>query len=147
MLDLKRDIESKLPFKVPDFSMRMGIWSETEKYRWKEDESVWNQVKGLAKEAYEVYFDGEFVCFFDLSMTMEQVVIEIMQGMSKLFKEEKIYLNPETYRVIAKQKAEEQKIIDDALKTKVRNASTPEEKILGEALLRAKNKRKAARVK
>mgnify|MGYP001014975963 CR=1 FL=1 len=145
--DLKSEVERSMPFKVPNFKMRLGVWAERDKYRWKEDESVWSQVMGKAYEAYEVYFDGEFVCFFNVGMTMQSVVIEILQGILKLFKEKKVYLNPEMYRIAAEEERKQKEAIDKAIKEKVSKAQTPEEKVLGEVLLRVKKKRKAARAK
>lgn len=114
---------------------RLRIISELEKYRWKEDESVWSQKRGITKEQYEVYFDSEFVCFFGLEETQDQAYLRVMENILRLYKDKKIYWNTVLYEVNAPKKVEE----------KLPEATTPEEKLLREAVKRSRKKRKNAR--
>lgn len=136
--DLLITLNRKLPFEVPNLKSRFRVWSEKDKYRWKEDESVWKQVRGLSYEQYEVYFDGEFVCFFDLGMTMDQTVLEVMKGLIPLFKSGKVFINESMYEVRALKAAEDRK---KAHEIEIAAPTTPEEKILAEVLTRVAKKR------
>lgn len=113
---------------------RFRIVAELEKYRAGEDESVWKQKKGASPYQYEVYFDGEFVCFFGLEDSEDQVYLRIMENILRLYKDKKIFWNPVLYEV-NKPKVEE----------KLPEATTPEEKLLREAVKRSKKKGKHGR--
>lgn len=97
--DMKQVFEKSLPFKIPNFTQRLRITADVEKYKWKEDESVWNQKKDRAANNFEVLFDGEFVCFFDLLETEQQVVLKMLEGLRSLFSEQKIFIHPSMYEV------------------------------------------------
>ncbi len=55
-------VQREFAFPLTD---RFVVISELEKYRWKEDESVWSQKRGKSAEQYEVYFDSELFVFSD----------------------------------------------------------------------------------
>jgi len=76
---------------------RLHIVAETEKYKWREDESVWKQKKDKAPLQYEAYFDGEFVCFFGTQMTELEAYCEVLKGIRELYKSGKIHWNKELY--------------------------------------------------
>lgn len=110
---------------------RLRIISELDKYRWKEDESVWSQKRGLTKEQYEVYFDGEFVCFFGLDDSQDQAYLRVMENILRLYKDKKIYFNPAMYEINAPK----------ADVVPLPTANTPEEKLLREAVKRSRKKK------
>lgn len=110
---------------------RLRIVSELDKYRWKEDESVWAQKRGRAPEQYEVYFDGEFLCFFGLEESQDQVYLKVMENILRLYKAKKIFWNPIMYEINKPKKVEE----------KLPEATTPEEKIFREAIKRSRKKK------
>lgn len=117
---------------------RLKVISELEKYRWKEDESVWAQKRGKASYQYEVYFDDEFVCFFGADEGIERAYLKVLEGLLKLYKEKKIFWNKELYEVYyPTQKPEEVKLPE---------ATTPEEKIVREVYKR-QAKKKGTRAK
>lgn len=119
-------------------SGRLKVISELEKYRYKEDESVWKQKRGTAAYQYEVYFDDEFVCFFGADEGIDVAYLKVLEGLLKLYKEKKIFWNKELYDVYyPKTKPEEIKLPE---------ATTPEEKIVREVYKR-QAKRKGKRVK
>ncbi len=97
--DMKHVFESNLPFQIPNFTQRLCITPDVEKYRWKEDESVWLQMRDKSYHSFEVLFDGEFVCFFDLGLSEREVIVRMLEGLRALFKQEKIFLHPRMYEV------------------------------------------------
>lgn len=111
---------------------RLRIDAELEKYRWKEDESVWAQKRDKAPLQYEVYFDTEFVCFFGLEDSQDQAYLKVMEALLKLYKDKKIYWNKVLYEV---NKPEEK------TETKLPEATTPEEKIVKETFKRIRSKK------
>jgi hypothetical protein len=115
---------------------RLRVIAEVEKYRWKEDESVWSQKRERSPLQYEVYFDDEFVCFFGLEDTQDQAYIRVMENLLKLYKEKKIYWNTFLYEF----NKPEKKVV------KEKEATSPEEKIIKEAFKRA-DKKKGKRAK
>ncbi len=117
---------------------RLRIDAELDKYRWKEDESVWAQKREKAPLQYEVYFDTEFVCFFGLEDSQDQAYLRVMENLLKLYKEKKIFWNKELYEVYYPTKKPEEK--------KLPEAHTPEEKIVKETFRRLSLK-KGKRVK
>lgn len=122
----------------PNASKRIRVWVETEKYRWKEDESVYNQKKGKTAPQYEVYFDSEFVCFIDSEKGKSMALITFLEAIRDLYKQEKIYINTEMYQV--KQAVEEEK--NRKLTTiELQKPTTPEDKMLTEIVKKSAKKR------
>lgn len=109
---MARVFENALPFKIPDFHQRVRITADVDKYKWKEDESVWTQKKEQAAHSFEVLFDGEFVCYFDLSERESDVIIKMLEGIRELFKTEKVYLHESMYEVAAAKKEAENKTVE-----------------------------------
>lgn len=110
-----------------DLKDRLVIWAEIDKYRWKEDESVWRQKRDKDAKAYEITFDGEFVCFFDTNDTPEEVRLRALEGIRDLFNNQKIFFNKEMYAV-REAKIEEQNRVE------MEKPTTPEDKILTEVV-------------
>jgi nicotinic acid phosphoribosyltransferase len=139
--DMKRVFENALPFHIPNFTQRLRITADVDKYKWKEDESIWLQKKDRSVHSFEVLFDGEFVCFFDLSQTEAQVLLQMLDGLRSLFKSEKVFIHEQMYEV-QKAKWEADKTIE------LEGGSTPEEKIITEVIKKqAKKKGKKVVVK
>lgn len=133
---LKGHLEVNIPFRIPEFKDRIRVWAEVDKYRPGEDESVWKQKKGKSPHAYEIYFDGEFVCFFDENETIQRVILKFIESMRELFKQEKIFVNKEMYVV----KEEERKSKEEEIL--LENPTTPEDKILTDVVVKQAKKRK-----
>lgn len=112
---------------------RLAIWAEVDKYRWKEDESVWRQKKGLSPTSYEVSFDGEFVCFFDTSETLDKAYVNVLEGIRKLYSEGKIFFNKELYAVREAELTAQKTVEMDA-------PTTPEDKIITEVVKKQANR-------
>ena len=127
-------VQREFSFSLVD---RLRIVAELEKYKWKEDESVWAQKKDKSAHQYEVYFDGEFVCFFGLEKSIDHAYLAVMEGLLKLYKEKKIYWNKDLYELLTPKIKE----------SKLPSATTPEEKIVQEAFKRANKKLKGKRAK
>lgn len=132
--DLKRVLENNLPFRIPDFSQRVRITADIDKYRFGEDESVWSQKMGRSLHNFEVLFDGEFVCFFDLSQTEREVVIKMLSGLRSLFQENKVFLNPKMYEV-AKEERQAKDIVE------IDSPNSEGEQILNEVVKKQAKKR------
>ena len=113
---------------------RLQIVSELDKYRWKEDESVWKQKRGLSAYQYEVYFDGVFVCDFGSDAGLDKAYLAVLEGLLKLYKDKRIFWNKELYEVYYPTPKNEP--------PKLKEATTPEEKMVKEALERVAKKTK-----
>jgi hypothetical protein len=108
---------------------RLVIVPEVDKYRIKEDESIFNQVK-TEKYDYEVYFDGEYVSAFNIDDKPERARIGVLKGLKTLYKAGKIHWNLFLYDIDkqkAKDKAELEKV---QRKAKRKKPKTKEEKIV-----------------
>ena len=128
----------------PNAEKRIAIWAETEKYHWKEDESVWNQKKGRTAPQYEAHFDGEFVCFIDSSKSDKYNVSEFLINIRKLYVDGKIFVNQEMYEVMkAKREAESQKDVLEVPKP----VNEAEKMIVETIKKQAKRRKRKVRVK
>jgi len=118
-----------------DFSLknRLNIVSELDKYRWKEDESVWKQKRGKSAYQYEVYFDTEFVCFFGSDEGIDRAYLKVLEGILKLYKEKKIFWNLDLYEVYYPTVKPEAEVLP--------KATTPEERLVKEAVRRVRAKK------
>lgn len=96
----------------PNLKDRLRIYSETEKYNWKEDESVWKQKRELAPEEGEVYMDREFISPYNAKDGINKAYVRFLQELGKLYLEGKIFVHPEVYEV----KRVEQEMKDAAAK-------------------------------
>lgn len=128
MQDMSRKFEENLPIKVPNFSKRVRITSDVDKFKWKEEVSVWEQMQGKAALNFEVLFDGEFVCFFDTNDTEDVAITRMLEGFLKLYKEKKIYVNEEVYALIRKEQQEKERIAE------LPTPHTEDEKLVAQAM-------------
>lgn len=120
----------------PHTGKRLRIWSDVDKYRWKEDESIWKQQRGKTAKEYEIYFDKEFICSFSESENLTQVFITFANALKRLVKEGKIFVNEAMYLI----KDEEEKARIKSLEVPIPTAHTPEEKILRDILIKTKRR-------
>jgi len=137
--DIQHLIENRLVGIFPNANKRISIWAETDKYRWKEDESVWKQKRGMTPNEFEAYFDGEFICFMKESDGLNYNLILFLNKIKEMYRLGKIFVNQEMYKV---REAEEQAKQEAAKKIEVPKATTPEEKIVLEVLKRTVKKGK-----
>lgn len=125
-----------------DVSSRIRIIRESDKFRVKEDESLL-KAKREHKEGYEVYFDNVFVCFFNEVESPPIVEMRFLKELIKLKKEKKVFWNPHMYAVIeAENEAREKKDKKDrkqSFETKMKQATSSEEKIVHSAIQKAIN--------
>lgn len=138
--EILEHLDQSLSGTFPNFIKRARIVSETEKYKYKEDESVWRQQKGLSVMAYEAYMDGEFLCFFNEDEGKTEVYIKVLEGIKKGIQEGRLYVNPEMYAI---KEAEQDKKNRLANTVVLEKATTPEEKIMNATIrknAKAKNK-------
>ena len=96
---MKDKFISNLSQLFPNCSKRISIWAETDKYHWKEEESVWNQKKGNTAPQYEIHFDREFVCFLDSNNSESYNTSEFLLNIKKLYMQGKIFIHEEMYAV------------------------------------------------
>lgn len=106
---IKESLVNNLSSIFPDSKKRLTIWAETEKYRFGEDESVWNQEKGKTAPQYEATFDREFVCFIDSSKSDKYNISEFLINIRKLYNDGKIFVHPEMYEIKKAQQESENK--------------------------------------
>ena len=124
-----------------DFSMplkdRLLVVAEVEKYRWKEDESVWRQKREKDPYSYEVYFDGEFVCDFSVKEEPDMVYYRVMKNIRDLYKAKKIFFNKQMYEIKRAEEAAKRKA-EEPLLPKI---DAPEHKIIQEVIKRQRRRR------
>jgi len=104
----------------PNSDKRIRVWAEIDKYKWKEDDDVWKQKKGITAPQYEVHFDGEFVCFIDSQKTEKYNLSEFLINIRKLYRDGKIFVNVEMYEV-KKAEAEAKNKVSDLIIPKAEN--------------------------
>lgn len=119
--DITQLILSNLAFTFPNSSNRLRIWAETDKYYWKEDESVYNQKKGTTAPQFEAHFDGEFISFIDGNLSQSENLVIFLENLKKLFVERKIFIHEEMYKVEAAKKEEARAKEPDVVIPKARN--------------------------
>ncbi len=128
----------------PNCEKRLSIWAEVDKFKWKEDESVWNQAKGKTAPQYEVHFDSEFVCFLDSGKSDKYNVYEFLLNIKKLYQEGKIYVHTEMYAV--KEAELQEKRDKDVLE--IPEATNEGEAIMVEVIKKqAKRKKRKTKIK
>lgn len=128
----------------PNAKKRIAIWAEVDKYKWKEDETVWNQKKGRTAPQYEASFDGEFVCFIDSSKSEKYNISEFLINIRKLYADNKIFVNPEMYEVVKAKKEAENKE-PDLIVPKAENEA--EEMIVKTIKKQAKRRKRKVKIK
>lgn len=139
-LEMKAKIISELGATWKNLEKRITIWAEVDKYRWREDESVYNQKIGLTSKVFECSMDGEFICFFDEKHSKQQSFLTFCEALKKLYQEGKIFVHEEMYEV---KNAAENERIEKAMTVEVPEAHTPEEKVVADVLIKqAKKKHK-----
>lgn len=94
----------------PNASTRLRIWSDVDKFNWKEDEDIWKQKTGRVSKEYEIYFDREYLCMFSEDDSVDQAYLIFLNSLKRAYKEEKIYVNEQMYVI----KDEEAKIKSEA---------------------------------
>lgn len=112
---------------------RMIIIPEVDRFRIKEDESITAQVKS-EKYEYEVYFDGEFVCFFSITEHPQRVRIKILNGLKDLIKNNKIYWNLKKYEELEEEEKQRRRDKKHRLETLAKKFNSPEEKLVVAAI-------------
>lgn len=110
---------------------RLHIAAEVAMYRKGEDESVWKQDRSGQYE-YQVFFDGEFVCFFDMKEDKKVAYVKVLKGLRDLYQQKKIFWNESLYEIFKPKPVEEPQLPE---------ATTKEEKIIKELVVRAKKQR------
>lgn len=137
--DFIRELQHAMPMELPNFTNRIRVTSDTDKYKWKEDESVWSQKRGLSALSYEVLFDGEFICFFDLNDDMGTAIKRALIGFREQFQRENLFVNPQMYEVIkAQREAKEKAELDNIPKP-----TSEAEELLAKVIKRKRRKKNA----
>lgn len=126
MFDL---IQRDFKFNIKD---RLHIASESKMYRVGEDRSLWQDAK-TGNFTYQVYWDGEFICFFDVTMSKQKLYLDFWKGFQKAFEDKKIHINKGMYEIDEQKRKDEEK----ANKKELPKATTKEEKLVQEAVRRA----------
>lgn len=116
-----------------DISSRMIAIPEVDKFRINEDQSIQAQVK-TEKYEYEVYFDGEFVCFFSITEHPQRVRIKILNGLKDLIKNNKIYWNLKKYEELEEEEKQRRRDKKHRLETLAKKFNSPEEKLVVAAI-------------
>lgn len=137
-------ITRELSGTFPHCEKRVRILAETDKYHWKEDESVWRQKRGIDSKVYEVYFDGEFVCFVDEAQGEQAAWREFIEKFRDLYKIGSIFVHEAMYKV---KEAEAEAKAKKSMEVEIPTSHSPEEHIIAEVLIKnaKKNNKKVIR--
>lgn len=123
-------------FKFP-LKDRLHIAPETKLYRVGEDVDLWNQAR-TSDYQYHVFWDGEFICFLNTRMTKEQLYLDFWRGFQKAYEEHRIFINPKMYEIKEQERKAKEKAELEAKEAAAPKATTKEEKLVKEAVRRAK---------
>lgn len=135
--DLAKRIIDELP-QFPKINERLRIYSDTDKYNYKEDESVWNQQQGRSPEEGEIYLDREFVCFYTTKDGINKALVRFLTEIGRLYLEGKIFVHPEMYAI----KEEEERSIRDKQVLEIPEARNEVEQIIVDNIKEQAKKRK-----
>ncbi len=112
---------------------RLIVIPEVDMFRIKEDESITEQVK-TEKYEYSVYFDGEYVCGFSVAQHPQRVRIEILRGLQRLIKDEKIFWDLKKYEVLEEAEKQAKRDKRHRMDTIAKKFTSPEEKLVVAAI-------------
>jgi len=122
----------------PKITERLSVWDETEKYNWKEDESVWKQKKGLAPGEGECYFDRQFISAYLQRDGVTNAYVRFLSGLSEKYKNGEIFVHPEIYMI----KAEEAKLKAEKDALEVPEARNEGEQMVSDIIVEHAKKRR-----
>lgn len=71
---------------------RIRVISDLEKFRYKDDVSLWAQSKNYVAQEFVLYWDNEFICRFNTHHHIEDVMLMFWRGLKKALKEGKVGL-------------------------------------------------------
>lgn len=87
---LKTELQKSFSFPIQD---RVTVLADIEQYKYKEDESVWQQKKGINPHYFSVFWDLVHVCGFDERTPVEFFMVDFWKNFKRLYKEGKVSLN------------------------------------------------------
>lgn len=120
---------------------RIQIVGDLEKFRYKEDVSLWNQAKGNSEKEFSLYWDDEFICRFNTGHHIEFVLSMFWHGLKQAYKDHKIGLLERLLDVEDNIKDQLKKIDDMSLTTPIEKQA----KDVVKKLIKRKHGRKSAR--
>lgn len=93
---------------------RVTVWADTDMYKWKEDELIFNEKKGKIPTTYQVFVDGRFVCYFSTKTPKKIILVQFWKGFLEAYSlpnddKGKIFLDKRNYDEIKKKKDEQKK--------------------------------------
>lgn len=124
-------IDRELGVTFHNLIKRIRVVPEVEKFRWREDESVWEQKRDKTAKNYEVYMDGEFVCFVMETDGEQKAYLRTLEGIRDLYNQGKLFVNESMYKI---KEAEAEEKARKAKEIEMPKPTTPEEKIVAGAI-------------
>lgn len=147
MYDLAKTMKDKIVHELggtfQNIEKRIHIVAEIDKYRWKEDESVWNQKMEKSSMQYECSLDGTFVCFMGEEKSERQTWVDFLTALKELIRKGQVFAHVEMYKI---KEAEEEERVRKSKIVEIPEAHTPEEKIIADVLVQ-QVKKKGRKVK
>lgn len=124
-----------------DFSLknRLHIAPEIRMYKPGEDVGIWTQRRNDAWE-YQVYFDGEFICFLSINDSKNAAYYKVMKNLLEAYKSKKIHFNLRLYAEDSERRKEYEK--NNKPQNPIKSPKTSEEKMLHEVFERASKPKK-----
>lgn len=129
---VKDEIQRHFSRDLVDCKNRVQVVADVDMFKYKEDESVWNQHEQKTAGVYSIYFDGAFVCNFTTQWYIPMVMAAFWRGLKELIEADKVYLMVEQYeeRIKAEKEAEKEK----ERKIEALPGGTPEKEIAKEVI-------------
>lgn len=148
----KKSIENFLENQFPPFckaGKRLDVIPDEMMFNFKEDKSVWEQVKGIKPTYYSIYWDGEFMTGYYSNHPKEALVLGFFTGFEKKYDKKEIGFTLEERDAIDKdiednKDKDRKETIDKIKKTK---ASTLEDKIAKDISLDIVKKKEKKKIK
>ncbi len=125
----------------PNAGKRLRVWADVDKYNWKEDEDIWKQKRGIASKEYELYFDREYITSFSEESDFYQVRTQFFRSLKKLYKEGKIFVHEEVYKVKDEEEKQKQIAKEAEELAAIPKARSAEEEIVREVIVKSAKKK------
>ena len=110
-----RGLAEKIIKELPQFpylANRLRIYSETDKYNWKEDESVWKQKRKLSPEEGEIYLDGEFISPYNAKDGEMKAYVRFLGELQTAYVQRRVFVHSEMYEIARAEKEAQNKPLE-----------------------------------
>lgn len=126
-----------------DLSDRVSVRADVHQFNYKEDESVWKQVRQKAPVYMEVYWDNVWLCDFTSTELPEATLIKFLTGFGNAYNDGQITLNTDNDLQVENTDT----LTESIKKAHKMNTKSEEEKLAQKAVLEVLEEKKTQRDK